>query len=290
MIYKYTWNHLKLFAQICGCDDDNSSSIGENWVKILEKQQEQTFPFTLWPLTYRTSTLMASPSIISPTISNIHLNHECEMRVKFYRSNEVIVVCFTHFKGEGEGLTKIPEENENCEKMCVFDTMSKTQNHDGDETHDSLVKCGMLTLYKQLKRKVLRQLRKCREQPSDMPVSCIICTGHGVGAAMANFMSMDLSTEFKMEQDFMNVDSPTIVVDCVTFSSPHLGNTRYWQQFESLIDGHINVQYAGQIGNNTHRVVIGHEDDEETILAGRVIKNINMETYVKEIEKKIHVK
>lgn len=284
MIYKYTWNHLKLFAQICGCDDD-SSSIGANWIKILEKQQQQTFPFTLWPLTYRTQTLMASPSIISPTISNIHLNHECEMRVKFYRSNEVIVVCFTHFKGEEAQILE-----ENCEKMCIFDTMSKTQNHDGDETHDSLVNCGMLTLYKQLKRKVLRQLRKCREQPSDMPVSCIICIGHGVGAAMANFMSMDLSIEFKMEQDFMNVDFPTIVVDCVTFSSPDLGNTKYWSEFESLVDGHINVQYAGQIGNNTHSVVIGHEDDEVTILAGRATKKINMETYVKGIEKKIHVK
>lgn len=115
MIYKYTRNHLKLFAQICGCDD-SSSSIGENWIKILEKQQEQTFPFTLWPLTYRTSTLMASPSIINPTISNIRLNHACEMRVKFYRSNEVIVVSllnitFIIFRMEHTGLSSKSERS-----------------------------------------------------------------------------------------------------------------------------------------------------------------------------------
>ena len=84
MKYKYTWSHLKLFAQICGYPD-TSSTIGENWVKILEKQQEQVFPFTLWPLTYRTSTLMASPAILTPTVSNIN-THSCEMIVKLYRS------------------------------------------------------------------------------------------------------------------------------------------------------------------------------------------------------------
>lgn len=297
MIYKYTWAHLQLFAQICGCDD-NSSSIGENWIKILEKHQKKTFPFTLWPLTYRTSTLMASPSIISPTISNIKLNHACEMRVKFYRSNEVIVVCFTHIVSEESkrGLPTI-DENENCDKMCIFDTLSNVQhnhietdieNEIENEDVDALVKCGMLTLYKQLKRKVLRQLRKCREQTSDMQVSCIICVGYGIGAAMANFMCMDLSQEFKMEQEFMNVDSPSIVVDCVTFSSPILGNNRYWKEFESLVDGHIDVQHITNKSTSPTKTIIVGQEDQDTILAGTASVNIN--TYVQEIERKINVK
>lgn len=276
MIYKYTWNHLKLFAQICGCDD-SSSSVGQNWIKILEKHQENTFPFTLWPLTYRTSTLMASPAIVSPTISNIHLSHECEMRVKFYRSNEVVVVCFTHYTNEDD------EKLNDCEEMCLFDTISSPNHeHDDDDLHP-LVKCGMLIIYKQLKKKVLRQLRKCRNQVSDMKVSCIICTGYGIGAAMANFMSMDLCLEFKMEQEFMNVETPEVVVDCVTFSSPILGNNRYWRDFESLVDGHIDIQHISQSKSPEREIIIG--DDDKTVLAGKA----NINTYVEEIEKKIHV-
>lgn len=100
---------------------------------------------------------------------------------------------------------------------------------------------------------------------------------------MANFMSMDLCLEFKMEQEFMNVETPEVVVDCVTFSSPILGNNRYWRDFESLVDGHIDIQHISQSKSPEREIIIG--DDDKTVLAGKA----NINTYVEEIEKKIHV-
>ena len=101
---------------------------------------------------------------------------------------------------------------------------------------------------------------------------------------MANFMSMDLSTEFKDLQDFMD-QGPQIIVDCVTFSSPYLGNRKYWLDFESLIDGHIDVQHVSSEEDvKRNSLIIGDDDDEKTILMG---KNVNIETYIYEIDKKI---
>ena len=277
MKYKYTWSHLKLFAQICGYPD-TSSTIGENWVKILEEQQEQVFPFTLWPLTYRTSTLMASPAILTPTVSNINMN-SCEMIVKLYRSNEVIVICFLHQN----------QKEEMCNELCSFNSIGSLCNEHEHLSHEkideALVKCGLLHVYKKLKKKVIKQLNKCRRSSGDEDdISCIICTGFGNGAAMANFMSMDLSTEFKELQDFMD-QGPHIIVDCVTFSSPYLGNRKYWLDFESLIDGHIDVQHVSSEEDlKRNSLIIGDDDDEKTILMG---KNVNIETYIYEIDKKI---
>ena len=267
MKYKYTWSHIKLFAQICGYTD-TSSTIGENWIKILENHQETTFPFTLWPLTYRTSALMASPAVFSPTMSNFK-THSCEMTVKFYRSNEVIVICFIH-----KHLTEV------CNNLCLFETMCENvehKDHTSNEKLDtSLVKCGLLTLYKRLKSKIIKQLNKCREQDDD--VSCIICIGYGEGAAMANFMSMDLSMEFRELQDFMDEET-SIVVDCVTFSSPCLGNNKFWLDFESLVDGHIDVQHRNSENTREKSIVIG---EEKTTLM-----DINM--YLSEIDKKLNI-
>ena len=279
MKYRYTWGHLKLFAQLCG-HHETSSTIGENWVKILEEQQEQVFPFTLWPLTYRTSTLMASPAILTPTVSNIDTK-SCKMNVKFYRSNEVVVICFIH----------INNNEELCNEFCLFNTMCETVSHDEHISHiqlgESLVKCGMLSMYKKLKKKVIKQLSKCRKEDSENDdVSCIICTGFGIGAAMANFMSMDLSSEFRDLQDFMD-EGPQIIVDCVTFSSPNLGNTKYWLDFESFIDGHIDVQHIDGKEKKRNSLILG-EEDQETVMMGRAPKkNINIKTYIEEIDKKI---
>lgn len=274
MKYKYTWSHIKLLAQICGYPD-TSSNIGENWIKILENHQETTFPFTLWPLTYRTSALMASPAVFSPILSNFK-THSCEMTVKFYRSNEVIVICFIH-----AALQEL------CNKMCLFETMCENvqhKDHSSNEKLDaSLVKCGLLTLYKQLKSKIIKQLNKVRAQNTDDEISCIICVGYGEGAAMANFMSMDLSMEFRELQDFMDEET-SIVVDCVTFSSPSLGNNKFWIDFENLVDGHVDVQHVTSPNTREKSIVIG--DTEETVLMGRAV-DINM--YLSEIDKKINI-
>jgi len=285
MKYKYTWNHLKLFAQICGYSSETSSNIGENWIEILENQQEIVFPFTLWPLTYRTSALMASPAVFSPTISKLK-THSCEMNVKFYRSNEVILVCFIH-------KNTIQDD---CNELCLFDTMCDNVEHmthiSNAKLDDTLVNCGMLTTYKNLKNKIIKQLNKCRSQTTESDVSCIICIGYGKGASMANFMSMDLSMEFKELQEFMDEDNE-IIVDCVTFSSPPtLGNDKFWVDLESMIDGHIDVQHINLTDENTRKnsIIIG-DHDEETVLMGRGQrgKNISINTYISEIDKKIKI-
>jgi len=281
MKYKYTWSHLKLFAQICGySNSESNSNIGENWIEILENQQEMTFPFTLWPLTYRTSALMASPAVFSPTISKFK-THSCEMNVKFYRSNEVIVVCFIH---------KSDTEVEDCTEFCLFDSICENIDHkkhiEKSKLDDSLVACGILTTYKSLKNKIIKQLNKCKSQNTESEVSCIICVGYGKGGAMANFMSMDLSIEFKELQDFMDEESE-VIVDCVTFSSPSsIGNTKFWSDFESLVDGYIDVQHVTETEKKKRKsIIIG--DTEETVLMGR--NDVDIHTYISEIDKKINV-
>lgn len=293
MKYKYTWNHISLFATICECGD-SSHTIGENWINILSNHQDRTFPFTLWPLTYRTSTLMASPAIVSPMISSIPVQ-KCEMNVKFYRSNEVIVICFIH-KDVVDNRT-IPEDEEVCKQMCIFDTICTQPmetmhggTHEDDiipgNTEESLVSCGLLCTYKYIKDVVMNKLMTCRYQPSDSKVSCILCTGHGVGAAMANFMSIDLASEFKEEQEFMNMDKPDIIVDCVTFSSPSsMGNNNYWAEFESLVDKHIDIRHVHEEGDHSRRnsLIVGNNEGDDKK------DRIGIDKYIEDINKKIFI-
>ena len=289
MKYNYTWNHISLFATICECGE-SSHTIGENWINILSNHQDRTFPFTLWPLTYRTSTLMASPSIVSPMISSIPIQ-KCEMNVKFYRSNEVIVICFIHKDLVDNSI--IPEDEEVCKQMCIFDTIFTQpiesihgiHEESPDETEEALVSCGLLNTYRHVKKIVMNKLSICRYQPSDSDVSCILCTGHGVGAAMANFMATDLASDFKDEQEFMNQDKPSVVIDCVTFSSPtSIGNNNYWTEFESLVDKHIDIRHIHEEGDHSRSLVVGKEEGEN-IKKDR----IGIDKYIEDINKKIFI-
>lgn len=290
MKYKYTWNHISLFATICECGD-NSRTIGENWINILSNHQDRTFPFTLWPLTYRTSTLMASPSIVSPMMSSIPVQR-CQMNVKFYRSNEVIVICFIH--NDLLDTSTIPEDEEVCNKMCIFDTICEQSPekmhggvHDEIPSEETLVSCGLFYTYKNIRDVVMNKLQTCRYQTSDTNVSCILCTGHGVGAAMANFMSIDLASEFKEEQEFMEWDKPCIIVDCVTFSSPiSLGNNNYWAEFESLVDKHIDIRHIHEEGDHVRSIkslIVGKEEGngkKDRVGIDKYIEGINKNIFI----------
>lgn len=309
MLYTYTWSHISLFAQLCGCPD-TVETLTENWVRFLERQQEQTFPFTLWPLTYRTSAVMASTSLRSPTMARIAIednNHVARLiRVKFYVSNDVIIMCFQH---EGEIVDQ-------CKELCVF---GSPKTRDGHCLHSSkadhpLVPCHIMTTYSKIKKKVMIELMKCQgnENTSDSSeTSCIICTGYDVGAVLAGFMARELANDFRMEAEFMGQKESSVKVDCVGFSPPESGNDKYWTEFESLIDNHITVRHEAEkmvsyprnpifIGNrklSTHGLIKNSSRFNKSRSAFKkknknietIEETVPWETYIRGIDEKINL-
>lgn len=240
MIYRYSWNHILLFAQMCNCED-TKTTVTENWVKMLESQQESLFPFTLWPLTYRTSAVIASTSLLSPSMSTVSNKRggedACQVFLKIYKSNDVIIMCFQH---EGNHAS-------NCPELCRFNTDAIKKGHgvhSSNKKH-SLVPCGLMNMYSRIKKKAMIELMKFRssEGGDKSELSCIICTGYEIGAILATFMASDLANEFKAEAEFMGLDQPTITVDCVCFSIPKVANNKYWENFGNLVDEHVSVKH-----------------------------------------------
>ena len=251
MMYRYTWNHLRLFAQICNCDETNDN-ITENWVKMLESHHEETFPFTLWPLTYRTCAVIASPSLQSPCVKSIHTSEECHVVVKFYRSNDVIIICFQH----------VGNHDKSCMELCKFkiDAVVNGHGQHSSDHHSPLVECEHICTYAMIKKKVMIELMKCRQQGNEADnVSCIICLGYNIGAVLACFMASDLAKEFQMEAEFMSFNKPAITVDCVSFSLPNIANETYWTQFDQIVDGQIKVKHRNEYLSTTQEahVIVG---------------------------------
>jgi len=229
MRYKYTWSHIKILASICECDD-TKVTITSNWINLLEEHHRETFPFTLWPLSYRTSTIMASSAICTPKCSNIDVSVSCTMTVKIYKSNEVMVVCFQH-KNKRDGSSG---SESNCEQClgypCVFESVTEAENGENP---------SLLKTFKKIKSKTSREINKVIHNSSidGGDISCMIFTGYGIGAAMASFMARDRALSQKKQQEHMNMDTPSIIVDCVTFESPaNLAGDKYWKQMESIVD------------------------------------------------------
>lgn len=258
MLYRYSWNHILLFAQMCDCKD-TKSTVTENWVKMLEGQQESLFPFTLWPLTYRTSAVIASTSLLSPSVFTVSSKDgdECKVVLKSYKSNDVIIMCFQHV-GHHEGRS--------CPELCRFNTDAITKGHGvhSSNNHHSLVPCSLMSMYSRIKKKAMIELTKLRSPHSGHQddLSCIICTGYEIGAILATFMACDLGNEFKSEAEFMGLDQPTITVDCVCFSIPRVANNKYWEEFESLVDEHVSVKHREEtpVDHPKPVVFVGNKD------------------------------
>ena len=258
MLYRYSWNHILLFAQMCNCQDTRST-VTENWVKMLEGQQESLFPFTLWPLTYRTSAVIASTSLLSPSVSTVSSKNgdECKVVLKIYKSNDVIIMCFQHV-GHHEGRS--------CPELCRFNTDTITKGHGvhSSNKHHSLVPCSLMSMYSRIKKKAMIELTKFRSPHSghQNDLSCIICTGYEIGAILATFMACDLANEFKSEAEFMGLDQPMIKVDCVCFSMPKVANNKYWEEFESLVDEHVSVKHREEtpVDDPKPVVFVGNKD------------------------------
>ncbi|ACH46799.1 putative lipase [Feldmannia species virus] len=242
--YTHTWNHLKLFAQMCDCNDDKHT-VTDNWIRMLEKQHESVFPFTLWPLTYRTSAVILSTSLSTPKVKSYDLKPEqCKVIVKFYKSNEVVMICFQHIS-EGSSMDC------SCTEWCELHAGIVPEEHDspcshGQHSTDSsqpLVKCGHLTMFSQVKKRVMSEFAKFNSQENDRDVSVVICMGYDKGAVLATFMAAELASDFKLEAEFMGFEAPKVTVDCISFSIPELGNEVYWKDFDSIVDRKIHVKH-----------------------------------------------
>ena len=211
MHYQYTWNHIVLLAHICGCKD-TKETVTDNWVRILENQQQKMFPFTLWPLTYRTSTMIASPAMSSPSMANISSKNVCEVTTKFYKSNDVLIICFQ------------------CSEHWKKNLLSDQGN--------------IVAMYDKVNTKTMKMLSKCQDENPEQEIKCIICTGYGMGATIATLLAHDLAREFDEEAKFLGLENPKTTVDCVCFSMPEMGNDEYWNDFKSVVDEHITIRHT----------------------------------------------
>jgi len=162
MKYIYTWNHLKLFAEMC-CQRDDKDNITQNWVDILEEHHSSTYPFTLWPLTFKQSAILASPSLVSPKFVDIR---NSTVNLKIYASNDILVICF-----------------------------QKSNYQDQDHDHKKLIG--------RVKKNIMISLMSHRGDRTNMDLTSIIFVGYGENATLAILMSLDIGRELKKEADFM---------------------------------------------------------------------------------------
>lgn len=296
MRYSYTWNHIKILASICECNDTRVT-ITPNWINILDDHHKTTFPFTLWPLTYRTSTIMVSSALSTPKVSNLSHSSNCNMTMKLYKSNEVMVICFQH------------EDNDrSCEKClnnplepnCIF-SMVNIGRHGTDENK------SLLRAFDKIKAKSMRNINKLLFESSinGHHTSCIIITGYGIGAAMASFMARELAILQKKEQIHLGLEKPNIAVDCVTFESPsNLAGDKYWKQIENIVDKYVDVQHHDKKRLRSIKECIHEENECSSVKIGSVIlidsmdkytpdndifDDVSIGSYVKEIDKKIYM-
>lgn len=239
MKYEYTWNHVLLFARICGRIDD-ADSVTASWVQITEDHNRQTFPFTLWPLTYRTCEVTTSPAMCSP----VHIPSTellCSYDVKMFKCNEVVIICIQNCSSSLE---------EKCDHPCVADLeieYSETGGVFGDRDHakrhsvvcsEPLLPCHVSHCYDRIKSKVIDAFYEIQEG-----VENAIFVGHGSSAALASCLASDMSRQYEAEKEFLGLDKRRVGVDFVGFSDFVVASPAYWDDFSSCIDQYILVVF-----------------------------------------------
>lgn len=244
MKYEYTWNHILLLAKICAKIDDEDS-LTASWVQTTEEHNRQTFPFTIWPLTYRTCEVTTSPALCSP----IHIpvtGTACNFSVKLLKCNEVMIICV---------------QCHSWDKRCSHPCLADCDGTDGNESEDTdasddnqgfdnhvdrhslsstepLVPCHIAHCYHYLKSKINNAFYASQED-----VECVICTGHGEAAAMASCLASDMSKTYEAEKEFLGLDNKRVCVDFIGFSDNVVASEAYWIQRASCIDNYISVVF-----------------------------------------------
>ena len=239
MKHNYTWSHLLLLAKICERVDDGDS-ITASWVEIVEQHHEKTFPFTLWPLSYRTSDATTSPAISSPVrLSGDEL--ECNHSVKMYRCNEVIIVCvqedleYSHLE---------PSCSKSCSIENSFDAFDGNNNfhslrHSTSKTKP-LIPCDIAHTYFKMKTLTMDSIYELQHGTTDN-IESIICTGFGKSANLASCLAADISRIYETERTFLGMDKKRICVDYFGFSSYMMASNTYWKAPDLSIDMYMTV-------------------------------------------------
>lgn len=242
MKYRYTWNHILLFAKICGRIDDRDS-VTASWVQITEDHNTQTFPFTMWPLTYRTCEVVTSPAICSP-VQIPSDDSVCNYTVKIFKCNEVVIICI---------------QNGTCDNTCDHPCIAEPDDElesEGDDTdvhadhaeHHScsktepLLPCHVAHCYRRIKAMINDAFYEVQEN-----VECVICVGHGASASMASCLASDMSRTYEAEKEFLGLDTRRLTVDYVGFSDSVVASLAYWDKYSSCIEKYISVVFGDSV-------------------------------------------
>ncbi|CAM9101853.1 unnamed protein product [Ectocarpus sp. 12 AP-2014] len=254
MKHEYTWNHLFLLAKICGRIDDEDS-VTASWVQITEEHNRQTFPFTLWPLTYRTCEVTTSPAMCTP----VHIL-TTDYSVKMFKSNEVVIICIQDgfHQGSRDGVCRHPcladfddvaddeavadddeaVETDACRsKVAMSDVVNHVQRHSVSAS-DPLLPCHEAHCYHRLKTTVNDAFYDIQDN-----VECVICVGHGESAAMASCLASDMSRTYEAEKEFLGLETTRVSVDFVGFSDSVVASRAYWDESSSSIAKYILVVF-----------------------------------------------
>lgn len=236
MKYDYTWSHILLFAKVCGRIDDGDS-VTASWVEVTEDHNILTFPFTLWPLTYRTCEVTTSPAMCSP----IHISSDdlsCNYDVKLFKCNEVMLICF---QDKPCGTT--------CDHPCIAevdgDGLAQESNHVDNHSFsktEALLPCHVAHCYYRVEKKIKDAFYQLEGN-----IECVICIGHGTSASMASCLASDMSRSYEAEKEFLGLDVKRVVVDFIGFSDSVVASPTYWEQCCSCIDVYISVVFKDHL-------------------------------------------
>lgn len=252
MKYEYTYNHILLLAKICGCIE-NEDSLTAWWVQITEEHNQLTFPFTLWPLTYRTCEVTTSPAMCSPVYLP-STNPDFNFSVKMIKCNEVMIICIqggspdetcehpclADFVDGGGESDDASNDNEGADTPSRSRQTTSSYNH---ADHHSLLSsskrllpCYAAHCYRGMKADVKDAFYDIQEN-----VECVICTGHGAAANIASCLACDMSLEYEAEKEFLGLSRRRVVVDFVGFSDDVVASPTYWDECSAFVNEYICV-------------------------------------------------
>ena len=239
MNYRYTWNHILLFAKICGQIDDEES-VTASWVQITEEHNRQAFPFTLWPLSYRTCEVTTSPAMCSPVyIPGTDYN------VKMLKCNEVVIICIQKHscdtpclspcRADLDGSIDDEEVDENTQGFLD----NHEQYHSRSKT-EALLPCHAAHCYHRIKTGIKDAFYAIQDG-----TECVICIGHGAGATMASCLASDMSLAYEAEKEFLGLETRRIAVDFIGFSDNVVASPAYWDECSPCIDQYVTIVFEG---------------------------------------------
>lgn len=258
MIYDYTWGHLKLIAEVCNGEITDENSITDNWITVLENNQKDTFPFTMWPLSYLNSVIITSSFFNSP--SSV-LVPGSPIRVDFYdTNNEVLIVCFK------------------CE--CEF-------GKDMDITDIMPVK-----LHKHLKKQIMKELSRINKQVREINLNCIIFTGFRSGSVVAMLMSLSIHAALESQSTFLKTDPTNI--DCVVFSPSHASvslNKNLGETLSRYIPVYHSSDYTTPVTKEYSLILSSEVDTKRSIRSliqsSKPVSDAPLSVYIEAIQRKI---